>query len=521
MTPHCVVETISELSRVETSIKDSKFDPPDGFPITADLLLRPPKSATFEIFQSPQDLDPSGVASRAIYAGKGADHSFTIASFISSSITPGGDDTTGRETEGEKVDLTQSVADLDHLHTDQEEERGVGASTMASASSARPLSTSSSTYSDLAQLTLLPYLSASPIPTLILRTEPLLAALLTRESFRSRSRSPEPTLPRRGSGDTTGTTRAERTASVTSVGTGGSWGASIARGTLPATAHEESQAIRDGLGPLIGSLQPEWCNEAWVELGNSRIAKQAQGSVNLTRGTLGRGKAGRIAEDTNLEDVVMGESAHGTTSRGGSVTSTTSTLGSSSNKLRFLDATQQTILLSLLLDLLEAPLDPPRFSPGGSVPPPPPTSVTLGSISMSATLLPSRTHFILSSTNIGSTHVTPPLSMAVSRTASPFLRPTRAVSPSIKSSTFSNSTRPTTNPLFFPSQLPPSPPCLDPYLEYLLATGTEMGRLIVDHPWHTSQLAARRVEFLALKLTILQSVILQRLWDQSQRGGLN
>lgn len=284
---------------------------------------------------------------------------------------------------------------------------------------------------DLEQLPLLPYLSASPSPTVLFPAAPLLEALAARTFAFAPHRSP------------TNSSQAEVLA-MPGVGSWSSRGKEASGGSWRAQREEERQSALV-VGSLLAALQPEWTNDAWRELQRGWRKESVQGKGK------GSAREGMEGADTEMRDASAGGS--GVDSRA---------------QLAFLSREKQGILLSLLLDTLQAAEKASTAHQPPSWPPP----VQLNRLSLSATLLPS--HLVLvgtaipqqpSSTSIYPIRYTPP---PLVLTKQPF---------------FASTTSRAANLSLLP--LPPLPsPTLDPYLEFLGTTN--MGRMIRKYPWHTS-----------------------------------
>lgn len=303
---------------------------------------------------------------------------------------------------------------------------------------------------DLSQLSLLPFLSASLTPTMILPTAPLFTAIATRNSILY----PSPHSP---VSPFISLHNAETILQMPGVG----------------IRRKESEELGIILNNLLNSLQPEWTNESWVE---------------MYKGSVEEGEKKRKGKGRSDGDIVMNETEFGNSAIGGSSSSgsSSSSVGSE-GRLRFLDRLDQRKLLSGLIDLLEAPHDQPRYAQGTSFPPPPSNQIQLSTITISATLLPLKSHFILTATV--QTLVLPlasstTYSARTSRSSSPFVQP-------LQSNGSKSPTRPTLalstalSPLYSTPLLAVTEPFTDPYIDSL--PDTELGILIKQYPWHDSK----------------------------------
>lgn len=306
---------------------------------------------------------------------------------------------------------------------------------------------------NLSQLSLLPFLSASLTPTLILPTQPIFEAITTKNSILY----PSPHSP---VSPFISLHNAETILQMPGVG----------------TRRKESEELGIILNNLLNSLQPEWTNESWVEM--------YKGSVEeVEKKRKGKGK-GRIDGDIVMNETEFGNSAIGGSSSSGS---SSSSIGSE-GRLKFLDRWDQRKLLSGLIDLLEAPHDQPRYAPGQNIPSPPSNLIQLSAINISATLLPLKSHFILTAT--AHTLVLPLATSTTthstrsSRSSSPFVQP-------LQSNGTKSPTRPTLalstphSSLYTTPLLEVTEPFTDPYTDSL--PDTELGNLIKQYPWHQSK----------------------------------
>ena len=290
--------------------------------------------------------------------------------------------------------------------------------------------------SDLEQLSLLPYLSASPFPTVVFPAAPLLEALAARTFAFAPSRS-----------------SADSGTEVLAMPGAGRWNAGHAEtagGSWGIQKEEERQAAVV-IGSLLPALQPAWTNDAWkgLEQGWRKVPVQGKG----------KGRARDEVEGAEAEMADGRAGGSGTEYRG---------------QLAFLSREERGKVLSLLLDTLEAAERPSRSRQPSSRPPP----VQVNSISLSASFLPS--HVVLVGVTVACT----------ASSTSPFVYPIRQAPPPLvlsKQPSFAPTSRAQLNPASFP---PLPSPTFDLYLEFLGTT--HMGCMIRNFPWHTSSSLSTR-----------------------------
>ncbi|KAI5477386.1 hypothetical protein MNV49_006453 [Pseudohyphozyma bogoriensis] len=237
----------------------------------------------------------------------------------------------------------------------------------------------------LSDLALVPFLTALTSPALLLPTSPLLDALDARDG-----RDPVEHHRRHDDDDDDDDDREHRTPAkkrrVDTAADGRAVAVAVAieveRLAHPRPRRQTSGGIRtatkDKLLPWLHTLEPAFANEAWSEL-RLRVAGAAPGPGLGIRATASEAEAAGATEDGTL-----------------------------AAEMDLLDEDDQLQLLSTLLDLLHASAiapDPSR--------PAPPSTIALQTFSITPTLLPTRSHFVI----ILSNHTRPPLRSE----SSPFL----------------------------------------------------------------------------------------------------
>lgn len=221
---------------------------------------------------------------------------------------------------------------------------------------------SAAQHNKMDDLLLLPYLSASSIPTLILPTAPLLEALAARQDvFPSGKRQKRPESEIRVDD----------------------------RLAMPGVGGAEGQGLETAvLASLLAALQPQWVNQAWRAL---LSAREGSGWSPGAAGGKGKRRAAAGPPPRQAESMARGGS-------GGSGSGSGPVVHETSGALDLFDAGERAQLLTRLLDILS--------DDGADYFSPPRTPLVLSHVVLSPTLLPTRSHFVLATLSSAATSST-------------------------------------------------------------------------------------------------------------------